>query len=90
MRRVQSGVAITPSVYVRVDGSYAGSSPRLVALANAAVGILDDTVIATWSGAVDSWVLVSGTTIAPTADGAIAFVVEVDGAAGNVYLDDWA
>lgn len=89
-RRVLSGTSVSPVCYLRRDGSYAGSTPRILLLANPAIGVMDDTVIATMSGPIDTWVLVTGTSPTATADGVMQFVVEVDGSAGNVWMDDWA
>jgi hypothetical protein len=90
LRPVASGAAVSPAVWVQKDGSYVGSAARLIALANPSIGIDTDTVIATHSAAAGVWELLTGALPAATADGVVAVCVEVDGAAGNVYVDDWA
>lgn len=88
---VASGKKITFSVYVQKDGSYTGNAARLVLLANPALGIDADTVLDTHSVGSGTWELLSGqmTAVAEEA-GAVQAVVECDGAAGNIYVDDWA
>lgn len=87
---VSSGSTPNVSVYVRKDGSYTGSAPRLVILSNAALGLDDDLVLATMAGAANLWEQLSGDlTPAAEEDGVLECVVEVDGSAGNVYVDDW-
>ena len=87
---VKSGKTITVSVYVQKDGSYTGSAPRLLLLANPSLGITSDTVIATFSGTSGTWVQLTGTTAAASEDGVLTFAIDVDGSAGNVYVDDWS
>jgi hypothetical protein len=87
---VPSGSAISVSCYVRKTSAYTGSSPRLVQLANYAIGVTDDVVVATHTAAADTWERLSGTTTAASEDGVCTFVVEVDGSAGAVYVDDWS
>lgn len=87
---IASGQTATISAYVRKDSSYAGSTVRLVQLANPAIGVLTDTVIASMTGGANAWEELSGTTAAASEDGVVEFVVEVDGSAGNVYTDDWS
>lgn len=88
---VASGKKITFNVYVQKDGTYAGAQPRLVLLANPALGIDDDTVLDTLSIGSGSWELLSGQMAAISEEaGAVQAVVECDGAAGNVYVDDWS
>lgn len=95
---VQSGGTVVISVYVRRsvagDGAaYNGSLPRLILRANAAVGLSTDTVIMTAPGSPDlagTWQQLYGTTPAATDDGVMEFVVDCDGTAGWVNVDDWA
>ena len=87
---VTSGSAMSVSCYVRKTSAYTGSSPRLVQLANYAIGVTDEVVLATHTAAADTWERLSGTTTAASEDGVCSFVVEVDGSAGAVYVDDWS
>lgn len=87
---VASGATKTPSVWVRKDGSYTGSAPRLILKANPALGITDDVVLATFSAAADTWQQLSGTSAAASEAGVLEMVVDCDGSAGNVYVADWA
>lgn len=88
---VASGQSATISVYVRKDGSYGGSAPRLVLLANPALGIDNDTVLDTMTGGSGSWEQLTGTS-SPVAeeDGVLECYVDCDGSAGNVFVDDWS
>jgi hypothetical protein len=90
-RAVSSGQALNVQVWVRKNASYNGAAPRLRVRANPAIGISDDSTLATFSGAADAWVLLSATS--PTAtgdDGVMEFYVDCDGTAGSVYVDDWS
>lgn len=88
---VASGKKITVSVYVQKDGSYNGAQPRLVLLANPAIGIDDDTVLDTLSVGSGSWQQLSGQMAANAEEtGYVEAVVECDGSAGAVYVDDWS
>lgn len=87
---VDSGNAVTASVLVEESAAYNGHAPRLIVKANTAVGITADTVLATWSGSTGSFVQVSGTTSAVTANGVLEFVVDCDGTAGFVNTDSWS
>lgn len=86
----------TVSVYVRKsvvgDGAaYNGNEPRLVVLRNIEAGITADTVMATLSGAAGDWILLSGTTPSSANDNNVmTIVVDCDGTAGWVNVDDWA
>lgn len=87
---VSSGNTVTPSVYVRKTAAYNGSQPRLIVRANPAVGITADTVLATYSAGTGAWNVMSGTTIAVTDDGVVEFIVDCDGTAGAINVDDWS
>lgn len=86
---IASGQAITLTCYVYKSASYNGSQPRLIAVANSAIGITSDTVLATASGGTGSWLTLSGTTSAATANGVLEFYVDCDGTAGTVNVDDF-
>lgn len=97
---VSNGMALTASIWVRMstagDGTaYDGSGPRLVVRSNPAVGIMGDMVLATVpivgaspdiSG---TWRQLIGTTQRATDDGAMEFIVDIDGTAGWVNIDDF-
>jgi len=89
---VASGSTVTISVYVRKDTSYNGAAPRLRILANPALGInFDaDATVDTFTAAADTWEQLTGTTAAAGDDGVMEFVVDVDGSAGAVFVDDWS
>jgi hypothetical protein len=59
--------------------------------ANPAIGVTNETVLATSSLTLaDTWYLVTGTTAAVTDDGVIEVYVDCDGTAGNIFVDDWS
>lgn len=87
---VANGNTVTVTVYVNKSASYNGNQPRLIQKRNDAIGVSADTVIATASGGTGSWLTLSGTTAAVTDDGVVEFVVDCDGTAGTVSVDDWS
>ncbi len=87
--RVTSGATVTPTVWVRKNATYNGNAPRLIVRQNDAVGITTDTVLDTFTAAVDTWEQLTGTTITATDDGIMEFVVDCDGTAGAIFVDDW-
>lgn len=89
-RSINSAGTVTVNVYVRKDSTYAGSTVRLLQLANPAIGVLVDTVLDSMTVAADTWEQLTGTTAAASENGVVEFVVEVDGSVGNVYTDDWS
>lgn len=85
---VNNADTVTMSVWARKDGSYNGSiEPRLVVRANPAIGINADTVLDTLSVGANTWEQLSGTTAAVTGKGVLEFAVEVNGTAGNAFVD---
>lgn len=92
---INSGQALTVAASIRKsavgDGAaYNGNQPRLIARANAAIGITSDTVLATYSAGTGSWNTISGTTPTATDDGAVEIIVDCDGTAGWINVDDIA
>jgi hypothetical protein len=93
---VNSGQTCTPSVYVREsvagDGAdYNGNRIRLILKRNVAIGITADTVIATATAASEgAWEKLTGTTPAATDDGVMEFVVDCNGTAGWINIDDFS
>jgi hypothetical protein len=92
---VASGAAASISVKVRKsvsgDGAaYNGNQPRLIQRANPALGQNSDVVLATASGAAGSFETLSASTSVPTDDGCFELIVDCDGTAGFVNVDDWA
>ena len=93
---VEDGGTVTVSVYTRKsvvgDGAaYNGNQPRLILRENLAIGIFVDEVLDTHSVAAGSWEQLSGTTSAASGDdGVMEFIVDCDGTAGFVNVDDWA
>jgi hypothetical protein len=91
---VDDGNTITINAYVRKstagDGAaYNGNQPRLIVKANPACGINSDTVLDTMTVGTGTWEQLTGTTAAVDADGALEFVVDCDGTAGWINIDDW-
>lgn len=86
---VASGDTLTFTVYVRKDGSYVGAAPRLMLRANPAAGIDADVVLDTLSVAANTWEQLTGTSAAVTDNAVLEVYVDCDGAAGNVFVDDW-
>lgn len=89
-KRVLSAATVNVSVWVRKSAAYNGNAPRLVQKANPALGLDTDVVLDTHTAAVDTWEQLSGSTAAAEENGAVEFVVDCDGSAGAVYVDDWA
>lgn len=87
---VVNGGTITPTVYVNKSASYNGNQPRLVVKKNLGAGVTADAVLATASGGTGTWLLLTGTTAAVTDDAVLEFVVDIDGTAGTVSVDDWS
>jgi hypothetical protein len=88
---VASGSTLAPRVFIMKDGSYNGAQPRLIVKKNIPMGITADTVLATMVGGINTFVQVGGVATAAVTDhGALEFCVDVDGTAGNVYVDDWS
>lgn len=83
---VDSGQAATITAQVQKDGSYNGNQPRLVARANPAIGIMNDTVLDTMTVGASTTEVLSGATIAVTAKGVVEAFVDVDGTAGNAFV----
>lgn len=70
--------------------NYNGNPPRLLLKANAAIGIDDDIVLDSMAAAGGTWEELSG--ISPTSlidDGVLEFLVDCDGTAGWINIDDW-
>ena len=87
---IDNGQTATVTVYVYKSAAYNGNQPRLIVRRNDAIGITSDTVLATASGGTGSWLTLSGTTAAATADGAFVCYVDCDGTAGTCSVDDWS
>lgn len=87
---VLSGNTVQVAVGVRKDGTYAGNAPRLIVKQNSALGIDVDTVLDTLTVGANTWETLTGTTAAVTDDGVLEFVVDCDGSAGNVFVNQWA
>lgn len=87
---IDNGQTATVTVYVYKSAAYNGNQPRLIVRRNDAIGITADTVLATCVGGTGSWIALSGTTAAATADGAFVCYVDCDGTTGTVSVDDWS
>lgn len=89
--QVANGQTCTPTVWIAEDGTYNGNRTRLIVLRNDAMGITSDTVLATATGfGTFTWQSLSGTTAAVTYNGVLEFIVDIDGTAGNVYVDTFS
>ena len=88
---VDNAAAKTVSVWIRKDSSYNGNAPRLLLRCNPAVGVTDDTVLATsvLTNA-DTWYQVTAALPVADDDGVMEVYVDCDGTAGNIYVDDWS
>jgi hypothetical protein len=94
---VNNGSTLTINVFTRKstagDGAaYNGAQPRLIVKANPALGssFNSDTVLDTHTVAAGTWEQLSGTTATVTDDGICEFVIDIDGTAGWVNVDDWS
>ena len=89
---VANGATVTISVYVRKNGTYNGNAPRLRILANPALGSSfdADATVDTFSVGADTWEQLTGTTAAAGDDGVMEFVVDCDGTAGSIFVDDFS
>lgn len=88
---VEDTETVTFSVWVRKDGTYNGAmAPRLVLKRNPAAGIDADVVLDSLSVGADTWEELTGTSAAVTDDAVLEAYVEINGTAGNVFVDDWS
>jgi hypothetical protein len=93
---VNDGQTCTPTVYVRKsvsgDGAtYNGSQPRLILLRNDAMGITANTVIDTSTASGDgAFEALTGTTATVIDNGVLQFMIDLDGTAGWVNIDDFS
>lgn len=86
---VPSGQVATFTAQVRKNGSYTGSAPRLVLKANGAAGINKDVVLDTHTAAADVFEALTGASAAVQEDAVLEVVVDCDGTAGSVFVDDF-
>lgn len=87
---VANGSSVDISVFINKDAAYNGNQPRLIQRANPALGQDSDVVLATYSAGTGSWNQLTATSSTATDDGAWEFVVDCDGTAGFINIDDWA
>lgn len=88
---VVSGKQITFSASVRKNGTYNGNAPRLVLKANGAIGVNKDVVLDTHTAAADTWETLTGQMPATAdEDGVAQVVVDCDGTAGAIFVDDFS
>jgi hypothetical protein len=87
---VASGATVSISVFVNKDAAYNGNQPRLIQRANPALGQNSDVVLATYSAGTGSWNQLTATSSMANDDGAWEFVVDCDGTAGFINIDDWS
>lgn len=81
----------TVTVWVRKSAAYNGNAPRLVLKYDPAVSAASaDAVIDTFTAAADTWEQLSGVVPALIDNAAATLLVDCDGTAGYVYVDDWA
>lgn len=86
---ITNGSTVTPTVWVRKDGTYNGNQLRLIQKANPAIGFNSDVVLDTMTVGANTWEQLTGTTGAATDDGVFQFVVDCDGTAGNAFDAEW-
>jgi hypothetical protein len=73
------------------DGAvYNGNQPRLIVRQSFEMGYNSDTVLATASAANGVWEQLSANTTAAASDGAFEFIIDCDGTAGWINIDDWS
>lgn len=84
---VTNGEAPIISIKVQTDGAYNGAAPRLILLANSALGIDADQVLATCPAGAGVWHSLYGVLAPVTDDGVLEVYVDADGTAGAVYVD---
>lgn len=84
------GVSVWVRKSVVGDGAaYNGNQPRLIQRANYALGQTADVVLATAAATAGTWEKLTGTISTPNDNGAFEFIVDCDGTAGWVNVDDW-
>jgi hypothetical protein len=86
---VASGQTCTISAYVNKSAGYTGSAPRLRVKHNDAAGVNEATVATHASGA-GVFVQLTGAVGPMVEDGVLEFLVDCDGSAGQVNVDDWS
>jgi hypothetical protein len=90
-KAVGIGEQPTFSVSVRKNAAYNGAAPRLILKANGAIGVNKDVVLDTLSVGADTWEVLTGQLpIAAEEDGVAHVLVDCDGTAGAVFVDDFA
>lgn len=95
---VTNGTTATVTVKYRTSlstdsggANYNGNNPRLIQRANPALGQNSDVLLATGSVVTDgAWRTLSASTSSPTDTGAFEIIVDCDGTAGWVNVDDWS
>lgn len=87
---VASGGTVTISVDIHKTAAYNGNQPRLIVRRNYSIGITSDTVLDTATIGTATTETLTGTTASVSDDGALEFIVDCDGTAGYVYVDNWA
>ena len=87
---LDNGQFTTIKVYVRIDSTYNGSSPRLILKSNPSVGILSNIVLNTFNlNTRNAFVLAQANTPSITNDGVLEFYIDCDGTQGFINIDDW-
>lgn len=84
--------AVQVAIYKSKTGdgaAYNGNQPRLIQRANSALGQTSDVVLGTYGSGTGSWNILSANTSTATDDGAFEIVVDCDGTAGWINVDDW-
>jgi len=93
---VNNGGAAAFTVWVRKSSvaaggaDYNGNQPRLVLKKNVAAGIASDTVLDTMTLGLNAWEQLTGITPAVTDDAVLEVVVDCDGTAGFINIDEWS
>lgn len=83
-------VKVRKSVATGGETLYNGNQPRLILKANPAAGIMADVVLATATNAANgAFQTLAGSSAAVTDFAVLEFVVDCDGTAGWINVDDW-
>lgn len=88
---IKASTLRTISVWVRKTAAYNGAAPRLIVRRNDGAGTAfdEDLVLDTAGAAADTWEQLVGTTPVADDDTAIEAIVDCDGTAGVLNVDDW-
>lgn len=84
-----NGKAGKIKVHIRKSATYNGVNPQLWLRANPAIGIDNDTLLATATGAVEQWEALEANLPVPNDNGIYEFFFKFNGTAGFFNIDTW-